>query len=104
MTNTSGLPINNVDVIYRVPAGISFAASAVAPALALNCSASNCGATEEARWNFASIAANGGTETITINAQAAATLTAGDLVRAPIQATANELDATVTILHSTPVQ
>jgi uncharacterized repeat protein (TIGR01451 family) len=103
VSNVSFVPLNNVSVMYRVPAGIDFTtATDVQPNAALCAGNGNCVEGEEAVWFFASIAA-GASETININANVAAGLLDGTLLSAPIRVTADELADTMSVIHSVAV-
>jgi uncharacterized repeat protein (TIGR01451 family) len=98
-SNTSLVPINNVQVIYRVPAGIQFITTDASPTPALCAGNAACVEGEEAVWFFASIAASA-SEVITINASVLVGQVNGTLISAPITATANELADTISVLNT----
>jgi len=103
VNNVSALPINNINVLYRVPSGIQFHQIADAePDTSLNCTSLVCNEGEEAWWTFPALAA-GASETIIINAQIAAGLLDGTLISVPITATANELIDTINVLYSVSI-
>jgi len=103
INNLSALPVNNINLLYRVPRGIQFHQNNDAtPNTSVNCSNFECNEGEEAWWNIPTLAA-GASATININAQVTAGLLDGTLISAPITATANELADTINLLHSVSI-
>ena len=105
VSNVSFQTINNVQVIYRVPAGIQFAVPTdMEPALSNLCSGNVCNEGEEPTWTFPTLAA-GASKTITVNASVLAGVEQvnGALISAPIRVTADELADTMSLLHTVPI-
>jgi uncharacterized repeat protein (TIGR01451 family) len=67
--NTSALPVDDIEVLLRVPAELSFSESLDAVPIA-SCSSSTCDPTEEATWFFGTLTA-GASQSFTIDATVA---------------------------------
>jgi len=103
LSNTSFQAINNVDLLFRVPGGIQFQNLTDAePNTSVNCSNLVCNEGEEARWRFPTLAA-GQSVTININAQVLAGELNGTLISAPISVTLDEMDDTLQVVHTVPI-
>ena len=86
VSNTAAVPVNNVGVQLRVPAGLTFNYYYDAEPNAASCSA--CSEGSEATWDLGTLAA-GESRSIDINANVAAGLLDGDLLVMPVRVTAD---------------
>jgi uncharacterized repeat protein (TIGR01451 family) len=102
VSNDSFQPLNNVTVLYRIPAGVSFSGNQDAAPDVLCGGNFTCQTNEEAAWNVGTIPA-GGSVSINLNADVAPGLLNGELLSAPIRVVADELDDTMSLLHTVPV-
>ena len=99
ISNSSLLPVNDVNVQLRVPAELSFIWSTDAEPDAAGCS---CNPAQEAMWAFGTMAA-GASRIITINAAVAGGLSDGTLVVSPVRVTAAGMEDTINLQHTTAI-
>ena len=102
VTNDSSLPVDAVDVMFRVPAELSFVIATDTNPNAV-CPGTICNPTEEASWALGTLAANGGSQVITINATVATGLDSGNLISMPVRVTATQLEDTINLQHTTVI-
>jgi len=100
VSNTSAVPVNDVDVLLRVPPALSFHYITDAEP-DTNCGIS-CIDGEEALWTFDTLAA-GESRTITINAPVVAGALAGSLITAPVRVTSSDVIDIVNVSKTTAV-
>ncbi|MCP5009939.1 MAG: DUF11 domain-containing protein, partial [Aestuariibacter sp.] len=100
VTNNFGLPVNDVNVLLRVPAELSFTPNTDTVPISSNCGNNVCTATEEASWTLGTMAA-GATQVITINATVGAALGDGTIVNVPVRVTATGMEDTINLQHIT---
>lgn len=99
LKNNAFVPLNDVSVIYRVPAGLTFSGrDDVEP----NASCFTCNNGVEASWVYDSIPA-GETRIIDINAQVSTDLQAGNILISPFVIRANNLPNDVSVNTVTSV-
>ena len=84
VTNQTASPLAAVQVILRVPAGLSFSYFNDAEPDSSACSANVCDLGEEPTWNLGTLAA-GASATIQVNATVAAGLADGTLITVPVE-------------------
>ncbi|HEY7772257.1 MAG TPA: immunoglobulin-like domain-containing protein [Marinagarivorans sp.] len=101
VSNTSLLPVNDVTVLLRLPAELSYTAAGDSAPNSSSCGNGACTATEEASWSFERIAA-GESVTIHINASVGEVLS-GNLISMPFLVTAEDLGDTVSVLKTLAV-
>jgi len=102
VTNDYGLPVDDVSVMFRVPAELSFYFSTDAEPDAAGCSGT-CDPTEEAVWNLGTMAADA-SQIITIDATVAASLVDGTLIVTPVRVTATDMEDTINLQHTTVIE
>jgi uncharacterized repeat protein (TIGR01451 family) len=102
VTNNFGLPVDNVTVLLRVPAELSFSESVDAEPNITSCAGIACEGAEEAIWVLGTMAA-GATQVITINATVGAGLDDGNLIVAPFRITATGMEDTINLQHTTVI-
>jgi hypothetical protein len=101
VTNDSALPVDGVEVQFRVPDELSFhSVNDTAP------DASNCGSTctprNEATWSLGTMAA-GASQVITINATVASGLVNGTMINVPVRITATNMTDTINLQYTTVI-
>ena len=99
VSNSSLVQVDNVYVIFRVPAELSFKGYNDAEPNAASCS--YCDPGNEATWNLGSLAA-GESRTITVNALVDSVLS-GNLISVPVRVTATALNDTIDLLKTVAV-
>ncbi|RLJ17091.1 hypothetical protein DJ030_15095 [bacterium endosymbiont of Escarpia laminata] len=106
VTNDFGLQVDNVIVIFRVPAELSFHGGVDAePDVFTNggChSGTFCDPTEEALWALGTMAA-GSNQVITINATVGAAINDGNLIVVPVRVTTTGMEDTINLQHTTVI-
>jgi len=105
VTNNYGLPVDDVNVLFRVPDELSFSSPAdVDPnPVATICGNNACIGAEEAIWSLGTLA-SGASQVITINATVAAAIDDGNLIVAPFRVTATGMTDVIDLQHTTAVQ
>jgi hypothetical protein len=102
VTNNFGLPVDNVAVLLRVPAEISFNESTDVDPDITSCGSTACEGSEEALWSLGTLSA-GETRIITINAVVASGLDDGRLINAPFRVTADGAIDVIDLRVITPI-
>ena len=97
LSNTAQVQVDDVRVLLRVPAGLSFTESSHAEPDADGCPANVCNPTAEAVWDLDTLVA-GESRTITINALVDTGLLSGNLIAVPIRVTADKQFDTMDLL------
>lgn len=100
--NISSLPINNVSVMVRLPAELSWNYSGDVAPDSSRCGNNVCTANEEATWAFATLAA-GENRSITINAHIDDVLS-GNLINLPVRIVSQAFNDDVTLIKTLAVQ
>ncbi|HED38988.1 MAG TPA: DUF11 domain-containing protein, partial [Chromatiales bacterium] len=101
VSNTSAVPVNDVNVLLRVPSELSFSRGSDAEPNAV-CNSVTCGNGLEATWALLTLAA-GESHTITINASVLPGVLAGSLITAPVRVTSSDVIDIVNVSKSTAV-
>jgi large repetitive protein len=94
--NTSERAVDGITLLMRVPKGAAFLYTTDADPDSTYCGNGTCSATEEAFWEIATLPA-GALQTVTTNAQVAATLVGGSLVTTTQRVTAVNLGGTINL-------
>ena len=102
ITNDFTLPVEDINVLLRVPNEINFSPFNDATPNSSNCGNNICTAAEEANWSLGTLAA-GASQIISINATVAAGLVDGNLIVTPIRVTATEMEDTINMQHVTVI-
>ena len=98
VSNVSAQPMDDVSVVYTVPAELSFGYASDAEPNAAGCGGvTACANGEEAKWALDTLAA-GESRTITINAPVLQGVLAGNLITAPVRVTADD-DEVIDIIN-----
>jgi hypothetical protein len=92
-----------LEVLYRVPARLSFTPSLDTFPITTTGCATNCGAGSEAIWNLGTLAA-GAVQNITIKTTVATGLERGSLIRAAVRVTASGMKDTINLQHTAVVE
>ncbi len=103
ITNTSALPADAVEMVFRVPEELNFHQVFDAEPNANAGCGSSCLPTNEARFSLGTIPA-GMTQTILIDMNIATTATAGGLIVSPIRVTSSALENTIDREFVVPIQ
>ncbi|VAX07773.1 hypothetical protein MNBD_ALPHA03-1765, partial [hydrothermal vent metagenome] len=101
VSNSSQLPVKDVNVQLRVPAELSFSDLTDAEPYPTGCSYNTCNSGEEASWALDTLA-SGESRTITVNALVASVLS-GNLISTPVRVTATDLGDTINLLNTIAV-
>ncbi|MBV1880211.1 MAG: DUF11 domain-containing protein, partial [Pseudomonadales bacterium] len=89
VSNISAVPVDEVAVLFRVPAELSFIFSTDAAPNAA-CGTTVCSANLEANWALGTLAV-GDSVTITIDALVSSDTSAGTLITAPVRVTSSDV-------------
>ncbi len=104
VTNSYGLPVAGVNVMLRVPDGVSFGAITDAEPDSAYCGGNaTCSAGEEAVWDLTRMD-SGTSQVITINALTDAILPSGDLIKTPVRVNATDMLDVIQLLDVNAVQ
>jgi len=103
VTNSSVFPADMVNVLFRVPTQLNFHDETAAEPDALNCGTIGCNTREEALFDLGTIAANGASKVITIDATVAANSNSGSLIVVPMEVTSTAISDAINTLHVIPV-
>jgi uncharacterized repeat protein (TIGR01451 family) len=103
ITNNFSLQVDDVNVLFRVPAELSFSNTADADPDADNCGSEGCTAREEAVWSLGSMA-SGDIQVITINTTVGAGVGNGNLIVAPFRITGAGVTDVISLQYITGVQ
>lgn len=99
--NTSERAVDGITLLMRVPKGATFVYTTDADPDSTYCGNGACTAGEEAFWEIATLPA-GALQTVTTNAQVAATLVGGSLVTTTQRVTAVNLGGTINLKTTVP--
>jgi uncharacterized repeat protein (TIGR01451 family) len=106
VSNTTSLPIEDVNVILIVPAGLSFNDKVDVEPDPAGCGVGSiyyCEPTEEASWSLGTLTA-GESRTIAIDALVDPTVLSGNLIETPVRTTASGMLDVVDLLDVVAVQ
>jgi len=96
VTNDYALPVDSVEVMFRMPAEVTFRNRDATPS-------PNAPVSQKADFDLGTMAA-GTNQVITINAAVLSGLSRGTLISAPVRVTASRLPDTINLRHTTAIQ